>query len=336
MTIPFLENYHFDNPYWFLALLLIPAMAVWYFLQKDKTYANLNLPSLEAFGESSWRGRLTILLPILRALTVLSLIFALARPQQTLKEEEITADGVDIFLAMDLSPSMLAQDFNPDRLTVSKMVAAEFIDKRKYDRIGLSVFAREAFTQCPLTTDHRVLKMFLDDLECGILEAGTAIGMGLASAINRLKDSKAKSKIIIILTDGSNNSGYIQPLQAAEIAKELDIKIYAIGIGSMGKARTPAGRNRRTGELMFRYEQVEFDESLLQQLTKITGGLYYRATSRVVLEEIYEQINTLEKTKIEVTTIKRYSEEFYFFAFLGIVFLVLEILLRYTVFRTIP
>ncbi len=335
MTIPFLENYQFENPYWFIALLLIPALAVWYFLQKEKTYANLNLPSLEAFGESSWRGKLTILLPILRGLTVLSLVFALARPQQTLKEEEITADGVDIFLVMDLSPSMLSQDFNPDRLTVSKMVASEFIDKRKYDRIGLSVFSAEAFTQCPLTTDHRILKNFLDGLEYGILDDGTAIGMGLASAINRLKDSEAKSKIIILLTDGDNNSGYIQPLQAAEIAKELDIKIYAIGVGSRGYANTPYTMDA-DGELLFRKTKVDFDEELLKQLTAKTGGLYYRATSRKKLEEIYDEINGLEKTKIEVTTIKRYSEEFYLFAFLGIVFLVLEILLRYTVFRTIP
>ena len=335
MLLSILENISFLNPYWFLGLLLIPAMGAWYFLQREKRYANLNLPSLEAFGESSWRGKLRILLPILRALTVASLIFALARPQKTLKEQEITADGVDIVLVMDLSSSMLAQDFNPDRLEVSKMVASDFVDKRQYDRIGLAVFAGEAFTQCPLTTDHRVLKEFLAGLQCGILEDGTAIGMGLSTAVNRLKDSEAKSKIVILLTDGDNNAGYIKPLTAAEIARELGVKVYTIGVGSRGSARTPV-RRRSNGDYVFGLAEVKFDEDLLKQLSEMTGGQYFRAIDKQSLEQIYQTIDQLEKTKIEVTTIKRYSEEFYFFALLGIVFIVLEIFLRYTVFRTIP
>ena len=335
MLLSILENINFLNPYWFLGLLLIPAMGTWYFLQREKRYANLNLPSLEAFGESSWRGKLRILLPILRALTVASLIFALARPQKTLKEQEITADGVDIVLVMDLSSSMLAQDFNPDRLEVSKMVASDFVDKRQYDRIGLAVFAGEAFTQCPLTTDHRVLKEFLAGLQCGILEDGTAIGMGLSTAVNRLKDSEAKSKIVILLTDGDNNAGYIKPLTAAEIARELGVKVYTIGVGSRGSARTPV-RRRSNGDYVFGLAEVKFDEDLLKQLSEMTGGQYFRAIDKQSLEQIYQTIDQLEKTKIEVTTIKRYSEEFYIFALLGIVFIVLEILLRYTVFRTIP
>ncbi len=335
MLLSILENISFLNPYWFIGLLLIPAMGIWYFLQREKRYANLNLPSLEAFEESSWRGKLRILLPILRALTVAALIFALARPQKTLKEQEITADGVDIVLVMDLSSSMLAQDFNPDRLEVSKMVASDFVDKREYDRIGLAVFAGEAFTQCPLTTDHRVLKEFLEGLQCGILEDGTAIGMGLSTAINRLKDSEAKSKIVILLTDGDNNAGYIKPLTAAEIARELGVKVYTIGVGSRGSARTPV-RRRSNGDYVFGLAEVKFDEDLLKQLSEMTGGQYFRAIDKQSLEQIYQTIDQLEKTKIEVTTIKRYSEEFYFFALLAIVFLVLEILLRYTVFRTIP
>lgn len=335
MNIPFFEDYNFLAPYWLLGLLLIPAMGAWYFSQREKRYANLNLPSLEAFGKSSLRGRLRILLPILRALTVATLFIAMARPQLTLQEEEITADGVDIMMVMDLSSSMLAQDFTPDRLEVSKDVAADFIDKRKYDRIGLAVFSGEAFTQCPLTTDHRVLKEFLAGLQCGILKDGTAIGMGLSTAVNRLKDSEAKSKVVILLTDGDNNAGYIKPLTAGEIARELDVKVYTIGVGSKGVVKMPYNR-RSNGEYIYRMAQVNFDEDLLRELSKMTGGQYFRAVSKEGLEEIYQIIDQLEKTKIEVTSIKRYSEEFYLFALLGIIFLVLEILLRYTIFRTIP
>jgi Ca-activated chloride channel family protein len=268
-------------------------------------------------------------------LTVVTLFIAMARPQLTLQEEEITADGVDIMMVMDLSSSMLAQDFTPDRLEVSKDVAADFIDKRKYDRIGLAVFSGEAFTQCPLTTDHRILKEFLDGLQCGILQDGTAIGMGLSTAVNRLKDSEAKSKIVILLTDGDNNAGYIKPITAGEIARELDVKVYTIGIGSKGAARTPI-RRRSNGDYVYGMSQVNFDEDLLRELSKMTGGQYFRAVSKEGLEEIYQIIDQLEKTKIDVTTIKRYSEEFYLFALLGIIFLVLEVLLRYTIFRTIP
>jgi Ca-activated chloride channel family protein len=335
MSVPFLENYNFLSPYWLLGLTLLPIMAAWYLSQREKRYVNLNLPSLEAFEKSSLRGRLRVLLPILRALTVVTLFIAMARPQLTLQEEEITADGVDIMMVMDLSSSMLAQDFTPDRLEVSKDVAADFIDKRKYDRIGLAVFSGEAFTQCPLTTDHRILKEFLDGLQCGILQDGTAIGMGLSTAVNRLKDSEAKSKIVILLTDGDNNAGYIKPITAGEIARELDVKVYTIGIGSKGAARTPI-RRRSNGDYVYGMSQVNFDEDLLRELSKMTGGQYFRAVSKEGLEEIYQIIDQLEKTKIDVTTIKRYSEEFYLFALLGIIFLVLEVLLRYTIFRTIP
>jgi Ca-activated chloride channel family protein len=335
MSVPFLENYNFLAPYWLLGLTLLPIMAAWYLSQREKRYVNLNLPSLEAFEKSSLRGRLRVLLPILRALTVVTLFIAMARPQLTLQEEEITADGVDIMMVMDLPSSMLAQDFTPDRLEVSKDVAADFIDKRKYDRIGLAVFSGEAFTQCPLTTDHRILKEFLDGLQCGILQDGTAIGMGLSTAVNRLKDSEAKSKIVILLTDGDNNAGYIKPITAGEIARELDVKVYTIGIGSKGAARTPI-RRRSNGDYVYGMSQVNFDEDLLRELSKMTGGQYFRAVSKEGLEEIYQIIDQLEKTKIDVTTIKRYSEEFYLFALLGIIFLVLEVLLRYTIFRTIP
>ncbi|MEM9921500.1 MAG: VWA domain-containing protein, partial [Bacteroidota bacterium] len=212
------DDISFGNPGFFLLLLLIPLMGALYFFRHNQRYASLRMSSLESIrGLQSLRGRLRALLPILRLLSFIALVIALARPQLTLKEEEIKADGIDIMLVMDLSSSMLAQDFKPDRLEVSKKVASDFVDKRQFDRIGLAVFAGEAFTQCPLTTDHVVLKEFLANLECGILEDGTAIGMGLATAVNRLKESEAKSKVVILVTDGDNNAGYVKPLTAAEI-----------------------------------------------------------------------------------------------------------------------
>ncbi len=330
------ENISFVNPEFFFLLLLLPLLAGWYFYRHQRHYATLKMPGLEAVANiSSWRGRMRIILPILRLLTAIMLIIALARPQLALKEEDIRAEGIDITLVMDLSSSMLAQDFKPDRLEVSKQVATEFVDKRQYDRLSLVVFAGEAFTQCPLTTDHRVIKDFLAGLQCGILEDGTAIGMGLATAVNRLKDSAAKSKVVILLTDGDNNAGYIKPMTAAEIAEEFQVKVYTIGVGSRGKALTPISR-RSNGDYVFGLADVQIDEELLQRIAEMTGGRYFRATSAEALASIYQEIDRLEKTELDITTIKRYSEEFHLFAMLAIVFLVLEILLRYTLFRTIP
>ena len=332
----FLKNIHFVNPELLLLLLLIPVVAIWFLYKRRAHYVHLKMPTLEAIsGMNSWRSSLRKYLPFLRALAFAALIIALARPQETLKEEEITADGIDIFLVMDLSSSMLAQDFKPDRLEVSKRVAADFVSKRKYDRIGLSVFSGEAFTQCPLTTDHRVVTEFLATLKCGLLEDGTAIGMGLATAVNRLKDSEAKSKVVILLTDGVNNAGYIKPYTAAEIAREYEVKVYTIGVGSTGDALTPVSR-RSDGKYIFGLARVEIDEDLLKQIAEMTGGKYFRATSAESLERIYAEIDQLEKTEIEVTSIRRYSEEFHRFALWGLILLMLEFLLRYTVFRTIP
>lgn len=330
------ENMSFVNPTFLILLGLIPLAGFWYYTRKRKMHTQLKVSNLSAFkGKSSLRGKFLILLPVLRALAFASLVVALARPQLTLKEEDIQADGIDIFLVIDLSSSMLAQDFKPDRLEVSKRVAIDFVDKRTYDRIGLAVFAGEAFTQCPLTTDHSVVKGFLSSLECGILQDGTAIGMGLASSVNRLKESDAKSKVVILLTDGVNNAGYIKPQTAAELAKEFNIKVYTIGVGSEGDAIAPISK-KRGGGFLYGLTRVQIDEQLLRNISYMTGGKYFRATNESALEQIYEQINQMEKTKIDVTTIKRYSEEFYRFAFLGLIFLMLEILLRNTVLRTLP
>ncbi len=330
------RNIDFVNPEFFFLLLLIPLVGIWYFLRHQRHFPTIKMSSLQAFaGADAWRGKLRVILPILRALCFAALVIVLARPQKTLKEEIVKAEGIDIALVIDLSSSMLAQDFTPDRLEVSKKVASEFVDKREHDRVGLAVFAGEAFTQCPLTTDHRVVKDFLKGLRCGILEDGTAIGMGLATAVNRLKESKSDSKVVILLTDGVNNSGYVKPETAAEIAKEFNVKVYTIGVGSTGDALAPVSR-RSDGRYIFGLAPVEIDEALLKEIAESTGGRYYRATSEKALEEIYTAIDRLEKTEIEVSTVKRYSEEFAPFLLFALLCLSLEIVLRYTLFRTIP
>jgi len=331
-----LENITFVSPIFFVLLLLLPIIAWWYFRNYRQRYAPMRMSTLEGLENTqSIRGRLRSLLPILRILSFIALVIALARPQRVLKEEEVVAEGIDISLAMDLSSSMLAQDFQPNRLEVSKRVAGDFVGQRQYDRIGLVVFAGEAFTQCPLTTDHFVLNEFLSKLECGILEDGTAIGMGLATAVNRLKDSDSKSKVVILLTDGVNNTGYQSPMLAAKIAKEYGIKVYTIGVGSVGETRAPVSR-RSDGKYVLGLVRVEIDEALLREIAEMTGGKYYRAVDEQSLEQIYASIDQLEKTKIEVTSFKRYSEEYHHFAFWGILFLLIEVLLRYTVLRAIP
>lgn len=331
-----IENLTFVNKELLFLLLLLPLLAVWYFYQYKDRHPTMKMSNLTALkGASSWRTKLRPFLPVLRGLALAAFIVAIARPQLTLKEQEIKAEGIDIMLVMDLSSSMLAQDFKPDRLEVSKRVAAEFIDKRIHDRIGLAVFAGEAFTQCPLTTDHNILKDFLAGLKCGILEDGTAIGMGLATAVNRLKESEAKSKVVILLTDGDNNAGYIQPMTAAEIAQEFEVKVYTIGVGSRGKALTPVSR-RSDGEYIFGLANVQIDEELLEEIASLTKGKYFRATDEASLEAIYDDIDGLEKTEIEVTTINRYSEEFYRFVLFGLILILVEFTLRYTVLRSIP
>jgi Ca-activated chloride channel family protein len=326
----------FSSPYFLLLLLGIPAMIVLQYFRGDRDKVRLSLPSISGLQEiKSIRSILYPYLSVIKYLTFICLVLALARPQLTLREEIVTAEGIDIFLAMDLSSSMLARDFNPDRLEVSKRVAADFVDKRPFDRIGLAVFAGESFTQSPLTTDHRVVKEFLTNLKCGILEDGTAIGMGLAAGVNRLKDSKAESKVIILLTDGVNNAGYIRPMTAADIAKEFNVKVYTIGVGTTGDALSPVSR-RDDGRYIFGMARVEIDENLLREIAEMTGGQYFRATSEESLEKIYADIDQLEKTEMEVTAFNRYSEEYYRFLGIGLALLFLELFLRWSLFRKIP
>jgi Ca-activated chloride channel homolog len=330
------KNIEFANPEFLFLLLLLPLIAWWYQGRFKTHYAPITMSNLTMFrGNSSWRGRLRVLLPILRGLAFLVLTVAMARPQKLLSEENIQADGIDITVTLDLSSSMLAQDFEPDRLEVAKRVAAEFVEKRPYDRVGLVVFSGEAFTQCPLTTDHKVVKEFLANLQCGFLQDGTAIGMGLATAVNRMKDSPAKSKVIILMTDGVNNAGYFKPEDAMQLAKTLGIKVYTIGVGSTGEAMSPVGR-RSDGRYVFGLVPVEIDEPLLQNIAQTTGGKYYRATNAQELEQIYAEIDRLEKSRIDVTAIKRRTENFKNWLFAGLILIVLEMGMRYTIFRTIP
>lgn len=331
-----MNNYEIMHP-WFLALLLLLPFLWWWQKKKSKeALVKLSLPHSSLLAsKANFRTSLYALLPYIKYLSLVFLIIALSRPRQVLKEEEVKAEGIDIMMVMDLSSSMLARDFEPDRLTVSKETAKQFIDKRNYDRIGLVVFAGESFTQSPLTIDHRVVKSFLSSLESGLLEDGTAIGMGLASAVNRLKDSPTKSKIVILLTDGVNNAGYIKPMTAAEIAKELGVRVYTIGIGSMGEAISPISR-RSDGRYIFGLSRVEIDEELLTELSELTGGRYFRATNEQGLERVYQEIDKLEKTEIEVKVFKSYSEKFRIFLSLGILLLLLEWLLKHTYLRSIP
>lgn len=325
------------SPYMLILLGIIPFLLYREVKQASKHSASLIYPSFDAFKpQLSWKLKLYQSVPYLKYLALVFLIIALARPQWVLREEKIDAEGIDIFLVMDLSSSMLSQDFNPNRLEISKLVAIDFVKKRSYDRIGLVGFSGEGFTQCPLTVDHQILTNLLSQLECGYLNDGTAIGLGLSTAINRLKDdSLTHSKVIILLTDGVNNAGEISPDLAAEMAKVFNIKIYAIGVGSTGEAYSPVGR-QANGEFVFGMAPVNIDENLLRKITSETGGIYYRATNQNELQQIYQEIDRLEKTKIEVKVFKRFSEEYRFFLLIGLFLLVLAWIIRITFNRLMP
>lgn len=328
-----LNRFEWSSP-WILAfLLVIPLLAYRLYRNHHAVVNGLYYPNIQRLPtQRSWKLRLFKLLPLLRLLTLCFMILALAGPRWLLKEEKINAEGISIFMVMDLSSSMLSQDFEPNRLEVSKLLAVDFIAKRPYDRIGLTAFSGEAFTQCPLTTDHDALKSLLMELKCGLLEDGTAIGMGLASAINRLHDDTSKSKVIILITDGVNNAGDISPAVSAELAKSYQIKIYSIGVGTNGEAYSPVGRSPH-GEYVFGMAPVNIDEELLKQISQYTGAKYYRAINAAQFAEIYSEIDQLEKTKIDVKYIKRYSEEFRFFLWIAVTLLLMEWLLRFSLLR---
>ena len=330
------NNFILHDPWWLLLLGLIPLLIWLRGTRRRKLGANaIEMPLGVGAIQKSWRMILYACVEPLFWVGIGLLIIAMARPQSEHVVEIVKGEGIDIFLVLVLSSSMLAKDFEPDRLSVSKRVAVDFVTHRTYDRIGLAVFAGESYTQCPLTNDHEVLKECLKSLECGALEDGTAIGMGLAAAVNRLKDSEAKSKVVVLLTDGVNNAGYIRPATAAGLAKEFGIKVYTIGVGSYGQALSPV-RRRANGEYMFGITNVEIDEELLRKIAEDTGGKYYRAISEESLQEVYNEIDRLEKTEVEITVYKRYVELYYWPLIAGFSLLLLLFFLRSTLVRTLP
>jgi Ca-activated chloride channel family protein len=331
-----LKDITFANPELLWLLLIIPLLTGWYIWKNRSSKAELSISTLEGF--SGLRIPLKIYLRhslfALRAISIGFLILAIARPQARSSWKDIYSEGIDIVISMDISASMLAQDFKPNRLEASKQVAMEFIDSRPNDRIGLVIFSGESFTQCPLTTDHAIIKNLFAGIKTGMINDGTAIGMGLANGINRIKDSKAKSKVVILLTDGVNNQGSIAPLTAAEIAKTFGVRVYTIGIGTQGKALSPIARYP-DGSYEYDYMDVQIDEKMLGEIAGMTGGKYFRATDNKKLKQVYQEIDKLEKTKFEEKSFSNKEEHFLLFALAAGLAFVLELLLKYTVYRSI-
>jgi len=330
-----IQSLTFAHPHWFILLLGVPVLIWFAYFRKRPQNTGFTHPDLTSLpAQTSWKLSAYKYAPLLLMSSIVLCILALARPRKPLTETNIKTEGIDIMMVMDLSSSMLSQDFDPDRLDVSKKVAVEFIEARKNDRIGLVVFAGEAFTQCPLTSDHTVLSSFFESLSVGQLEDGTAIGMGLATAVNRIKDSKATSRIIILLTDGVNNSGYIDPETATQLAEHYHLKVYTIGVGTDGYAPSPIGRNPN-GDYVFGLAEVKIDTSLLKDIARRTGGLYFRATDSESLKEIYREIDALEKTEMETTAFQRYTELFRYFLIPGITLLLMWLWLVEVIFKPI-
>lgn len=331
-----LEGIQFLNKELFWLLLLLPFAIVWYILKHKKQTAELKISSLKGFKTTnSWLPKVKHLLFALRVLALILLITAIARPQTVdVSTKTKTTRGIDIVMAIDVSASMLAKDLSPNRLEALKKVAANFIKGRPNDRIGLVEYAGESFTKTPITSDKSIVLRSLKDIKYNtVIEGGTAIGMGLATAVNRLKDSKAKSKVIILLTDGVNNSGFIDPKIASELALEYDIKTYTIGLGTNGMALSPIAI-LPNGNFQYGRVQVEIDETLLKEIAEVTGGKYFRATNNEKLKEIYSEINKLEKTKIEEFKFYNYEEKYRSLVLLAGLLLLIELLLRFTFFRS--
>tara|TARA_B100001939_G_scaffold168051_1_gene144929 strand:- start:250 stop:1254 length:1005 start_codon:yes stop_codon:yes gene_type:complete len=330
------EGIYFANPNYLWLLLILPVVLTWQIFSRNKTQPLLKMPSLSNFQEGSffW-ARIFHGLFIFRLCAIGLIILAIARPQAVdISTRTKTNKGIDIVMAIDVSSSMLAQDLKPDRLTALKRVAAEFIEDRRSDRIGLVVYAGESYTKTPITSDKNIVKSSMREINFqGLIEDGTAIGMGLATSVNRLKDSKAKSKIIILLTDGVNNSGFIDPKIATELAVEFGIKTYTIGLGSNGTALAPVGI-LPNGKFKYGLTKVEIDEALLKEIALKTGGIYFRATNNQKLEEIYQEINKLEKTEIEEFKYYNYEEKYRILILLAIGFIIFEWIFRNTLFKS--
>jgi len=325
----------FADPEFLYALALIPLLVVWYIRRHHFVTSDIQFSTLLPFAglRPTMKERLRHVPFALRLIVLGLVIVALARPRTTSHGEDVYTEGIDIAMVMDISGSMLAEDFRPNRIEAAKQVAQEFIDGRTNDRIGLVVFAGQSFTQCPMTLDYRVLKNLIRQVKPGIVEDGTAIGMGIAQGVNRLKESKTKSKVMILLTDGVNNKGEIDPITASQIAQTFGIRIYTIGVGTIGEApypvQTPFG-------IRYQNVPVDVDEKTLQKIAELTQGQYFRATNNKSLKLIYNEIDDMEKTRIEVKAYRSYTELFYGWLAAGLVALLIELVLVSTVFRKLP
>ena len=331
-----LEDIYFANPNYLWLLLILPGALAWHFFTWKKQQAVLKMPSLSVFkGVSSIWSKIYPFLFIIRLIAIGLIIIAISRPQTVdISTRTNTNKGIDIVMAIDVSSSMLSQDLKPDRLTALKRVAETFVEDRTSDRIGLVVYAGESYTKTPITSDKSIVKRSLREISFqGLIEDGTAIGMGLATSVNRLKDSRAKSKIIILLTDGVNNSGFIDPKIATELAVEFGIKTYTIGLGSNGTALAPVGI-LPNGNFKYGLTKVEIDEELLKEIANETGGIYFRATDNKKLKEIYDEINKLEKTEIEEFKYYNYTEKYRFLVLIAIVLIIFEWIAKNTLFKS--
>lgn len=329
-------KFEFVNPEYFWLFLVLPIAIAWFLWKRKEITASVKLSSLKGFKTSSnWLAKFRPVIFVIRILALSLLIIAMARPRFVDTQSKIKkTEGIDIVMAMDVSGSMLARDLKPNRLEALKKVASNFVMERPNDRIGIVIYAGESYTQVPLTTDKNVIAKAINDIDYGgVIEDGTAIGMGLATAVNRLKESFSESKVVILLTDGVNNSGVIDPRIATELALEFGIKVYSIGIGTTGTALSPVAINPN-GTFRYANVPVEIDEELLKEISKATGGIYFRAQSNSSLEEIYDEINKLEKTEIEEFQYTSYEEKFRPFLLWAGVLLLLEFLLRITLFRS--
>lgn len=328
------KNIIFANPEFFWLLLLLPLMLLWYWFWNKKSQANVTFSTTIAFKKTkSWSDALYHLLFVLRMIAIALIVVALARPQ-THSENAKTkiTDGIDIVMAIDVSASMLSQDLKPNRFEALKKVASQFVKDRPNDRIGLVIYAGESYTKTPVTTDKSIILNALSEITYGQIEDGTAIGMGLATAVNRLKESKAKSRVIILLTDGVNNTGFIDPQTAAELAAEYGIKVYTVGIGTNGMALSPYALNA-DGSIIYRMQQVDIDEPLMKKIAQVTKGRYFRATNNQKLQQIYDEINQMETTKIEEFKYTEVDEKFRWWVLVAGLLLLLEFLLRHTLLR---
>ncbi len=335
--INYYNDIQFAEKHWFWLLCLIPLMVIWYIWRLKKREGEFNYSSFVLFHKikSSGKAKFRHSLFVMRIIAFALIIAALARPQSRSSWKNSKTEGIDIVISLDVSLSMLAKDFKPNRMDVAKDVILDFIDARPNDRIGMVIFGGVAFTQCPLTNDHKVLKNMFPQIKAGSLDQGTAIGLGLATAVARIKDSKAKSKVIIFVSDGVNNVGEVAPLTAGELAKQYGVRVYCIGVGSKGKALQPVAIYA-AGEYEYDYVDVDIDEKTMTEISDMTGGQYFRATNKESLVNIYKEIDKMEKTIISEKSFTNKAEHFLPLAVAAAILLLLEFLLRFTIFRAIP